>query len=309
VEVHFDYSHYNAGKAVITTGVFDGVHKGHVALFDRLNDVAQSIQGESVVVTFWPHPQLVLKQNSNTKLLNTLEEKLMLLRKSHIQHVVVIPFTAEFSALSSEEFISNILVDKLKVCYLLMGYNHHFGKDRRGNFELTQKLANQLKFKVEKVDAKIIDNENVSATLIRNTIIKGDMEAATRFLGYDYMISGTVMDGDKLGRTIGYPTANLKIDHDFKLVPKQGVYAVEVEISGTRYAGMLNIGYRPTIEANPLQLYIEVHIINFIENIYGKRITLYFKQRIRNEIKFNSLNNLKQQLDEDKLKVIKILGA
>lgn len=309
MEVHFDYSNYHVQKAIITTGVFDGVHQGHVALFNRLNEVAKSMQGESVVVTFWPHPQLVLKQNSNTKLLNTLEEKLLLLEKSNIQHVVIIPFTPEFSALSSEDFTSTILVDKLKVCYLIMGYNHHFGRDRQGNFEMMQKFANRFQFQVEKLEAQIVENKSVSATLIRNTLLDGDVEMAGKYLGYDYPMSGRVIEGDKLGRTIGYPTANLKIDHEFKLIPKPGVYAVEVEVSGSRFPGMLNIGYRPTIKTHTLQLSIEVHIINFVENIYGKLITLHFKHKIRNEIKFNGLEELKKQLDDDKSKVVKLLGA
>jgi riboflavin kinase/FMN adenylyltransferase len=309
LKVHFDYSSYNVQQPVITTGVFDGVHMGHVEILDRLNKVAKEIHGDSVVVTFWPHPRLVLKQNVSLKLLNTLDEKLYLLEKSGVQHVVIVPFTTEFSKLSSEDFITSILVDKLKVYHLIVGYNHHFGKDREGNFKVMQNYADQYKFTVEKLEAKIIENEKVSATLIRNVLAKGNIDAAQKFLGYDYMISGNVIEGNKIGKSIGFPTANLHINDDFKCIPRKGVYAVEVDVSGMRYPGMLNIGYRPTVNAHPSQLSIEVHIINFTGNNYGQNITLYFKRRIRDEVKFDNLDALKQQLGRDKLKVMKILGV
>jgi riboflavin kinase/FMN adenylyltransferase len=309
LEVHFDYNRYNVQRPVISTGVFDGVHKGHVEIFGRLNDVARDVKGESVVVTFWPHPRLVLKQSISLKLLNTLDEKLYLLEKSKVQHVVIVPFTEEFSKLSSEYFITSILVEKLKVYHLIVGYNHHFGKDREGTFELMHNVASRYKFTVEKLEAKIIENENVSATIIRNVLTKGDIEAARKFLGYDYMISGKIIEGNKIGKSLGFPTANVQINFDFKCIPGEGVYAVEVDLSGIRYNGMLNIGYRPTLNTHASPLSIEVHILNFSGDIYGKDITLYFKQRIRNEMKFDNLEQLKQQLEKDKVKVAKILGA
>ncbi len=309
LKVYFDYSDYHVPCPVITTGVFDGVHKGHVELFNRLNEVAASVNGESVVVTFWPHPQMVLNPGTSPKLLNTLDEKLSLLEKSNIQHVVIVPFTSEFSKLSSEDFIIHVLVQQLKVKRLVVGYNHHFGKDRKGNYELMKQYGEQYGFGVEKLEAKLVENEKVSATLVRNALLEGNVEMANTYLGYTYMISGSVVEGDRIGRTIGFPTANIKIDQNFKLIPKEGVYAVEVELSGVRYPGMLNIGYRPTIKVQSMQLTIEVHIINFKKDIYNQNLTLYFKQRIRNEMKFDSLEHLKHQLTQDKLKVTQIFGV
>jgi len=294
---------------VITTGIFDGVHIGHVEIINKLNKVAKEIGGESVVVTFWPHPRLVLKQNLSLKLLNTLDEKLYLLEKFGVQHLVTIPFTMEFSQLSSQDFITKILVDKLKVTRLIVGFNHHFGKDREGNFKVIKNYADLLHFSVEKLEAKIVDNEKVSATLIRNVLSKGNIDEARKLLGYDYMLTGTVVEGNKIGKSIGFPTANLLISDDFKCIPRKGVYAVEVDVSGARLPGMLNIGYRPTINAHSAQLSIEVHIINYEGNNYGEKITLFFKQWIRDEEKFVNLNALKQQLQSDKMKVMEILGA
>lgn len=309
MKVHHNFDNYIVQQPVITTGVFDGVHKGHVEILERLKKSASKINGESVIVTFWPHPRLVLNQDNSIKLINTLDEKLFLFEKSGIQHVVIIPFTEEFSKLSSHQFMEDIMVNKLKVNHLIVGFNHHFGKGREGNFELMQQYSKQFGFTLEKLDAQLVENEKVSSTLIRNALNDGDVTSANKYLGYNYSITGKVMEGRKIGRTIDFPTANIKVNHDFKLVPKIGVYAVEVTVSGTNYPGMLNIGYRPTVETNSVQVTIEVHLINFNGDLYHKDLTLIFKQRIRNEVKFDSLEQLKQQLNADKAEVIKILGA
>jgi len=309
LKVHHNFDNYIVQQPVITTGVFDGVHKGHVEILERLKKSASKINGESVIVTFWPHPRLVLNQDNSIKLINTLDEKLFLFEKSGIQHVVIIPFTEEFSKLSSHQFMEDIMVNKLKVNHLIVGFNHHFGKGREGNFELMQQYSKQFGFTLEKLDAQLVENEKVSSTLIRNALNDGDVTSANKYLGYNYSITGKVMEGRKIGRTIDFPTANIKVNHDFKLVPKIGVYAVEVTVSGTNYPGMLNIGYRPTVETNSVQVTIEVHLINFNGDLYHKDLTLIFKQRIRNEVKFDSLEQLKQQLNADKAEVIKILGA
>jgi riboflavin kinase/FMN adenylyltransferase len=309
LKVHYNFNNYNVNKPVITTGVFDGVHKGHVEILERIKKSARNINGESVIVTFWPHPRLVLNQDNSIKLINTLDEKLQLFEKYQIDHVVVIPFTEEFSKLTSYEFTKQILVSKLNVNHLIIGFNHHFGNSREGNFELMQEYSKTFGFTLEKLDAQLVENEKVSSTLIRKALANGDIVSANKYLGYDYMISGKVVEGRKLGRTIGFPTANIHISHDFKLIPKTGVYAVKVDIEGKLYTGMLNIGYKPTVELNPEVMTIEVHIIDFSDNLYDQNITLQFKQRIRDEIKFNSLEHLKQQINADKLEVMKILGV
>lgn len=301
--------HYQVAKPAITTGVFDGVHKGHIEIISRLKQAATSIQGESVVVTFWPHPRMVLNLDPSIKLLNTLEEKLTLLEKSGVDHVVVVPFTEEFSKQSSEEFVVNELVNKLNVCHLIVGFNHHFGKGREGNFDLMQSYALKYRFTVQKLDAKLVDNEKVSSTLIRKALLEGDIETSGSCLGYNYMITGKVVEGNKLGRTIGFPTANIKLNHNFKLIPKEGVYAVEVDVLGKLYPGMLNMGYRPTVVKNPSTMSIEVHIIGFSGDLYEENITLYFKKRIRDEMKFDGIESLKRQLHRDNGEVIKILGV
>lgn len=309
MEVHFDYKSYNVENAVVTTGVFDGVHKGHLEILERLKKAARAIQGSPVVITFWPHPRLVLHLDPAIKLLNTLDEKLELLEKAGIEHVVVIPFTEEFSQLSSDDFITKILVEKLNVRHLIVGFNHHFGKGREGDFDQMLTYGERFGFSVEKLEAQIVENEKVSSTLIRKALVSGEVDVASRYLGYDYSITGTVIVGNRIGRTIGFPTANLRVNHDFKLIPKEGVYAVNVDVCGIRYAGMLNMGYRPTINANPAPISIEVHLINFEGDLYEKDITLHFKQRIRDEVKFSGIEALKQQLNADKAAVMKILES
>lgn len=309
MKIHFDLQHYHVNKPAITTGVFDGVHKGHIEIISRLKQAAASIQGESVVVTFWPHPRLVLNLDPSIKLLNTLDEKLSLLEKSGVEHVVVVPFTDKFAKQSSEEFVVNELVNRLNVKHLIVGFNHHFGKGREGNFDLMQSYAHKYGFAVEKLDAQLVDNEKVSSTLIRKALSEGDTDTAASCLGYDYRITGKVVEGNRIGRTIGFPTANIKLNHSFKLIPKEGVYAVEVDIEGKLYPGMLNMGYRPTLEELTPAMSIEVHIIGFEGDLYEKEITLYFKKRIRDEMKFDGIELLKQQLRHDKGEVIKILGV
>ena len=308
MKVYYNLDNYKVHKPVITDGVFDGVHKGHIGILERVKQSASVIGGESVIVTFWPHPRIVLHQDASIKLINTLEEKLQLFEIFGIQHIVILPFTAEFSKITSQQFVEEIMVSKLKVSHLIIGFNHHFGKGREGNFELMKEYSGRFGFTLEKLDAQIVENEKVSSTLIRQALDNGDIATANKYLGYEYMITGNVIEGKKIGRTIGFPTANIKIDHNFKLIPKPGVYAVEVDIAGIRRPGMLNIGYNPTVGTSPDKLTIEVHILNFTDDLYHKTITLYFKQRIRNEIKFDGLDQLKQQLNSDKAEVIKILG-
>jgi riboflavin kinase / FMN adenylyltransferase len=305
LKIHYDYTGYNAQKAVITIGVFDGVHKGHVEILNRILEMARKINGESVVVTFWPHPRLILKQDQRIKLINTLEEKQSLLAKLGIDHLILIPFTEQFAQQTSEEFIKNILIDKLHVKHLVVGFNHHFGKDREGNFDQIQKFAHIYNFDVERLDAKLVENEHVSSTKIRNALGVGDIQIANSFLGYNYSITGKVVEGKRIGREIGFPTANIQIDHDFKLLPKEGVYIVQAEMNGKKHPAMLNIGFKPTINTPDPAMSIEVHIIEFTGDIYNETITLYFCKRIRDELKFANLEELKKQLVSDKEETIK----
>ncbi len=292
--------------AVVTSGTFDGVHIGHQKILTRLKEVAERSQGETVVITFWPHPRLVLHPEDDTlKLLNTFEEKAELLKAQGVQHLVRIPFTKEFSQLSSEQFITEILVDKLGTKKLVIGYDHHFGKNREGSFEQLKNNASRYGFEVEEISRQDIDNVGVSSSEIRKAIEAGDVSAANHFLGTPYSLTGRVVTGDKLGRLLGYPTANLEIDTKYKLIPNDGIYAVTVDYEHQRLKGMLYIGNRPTI--NGIKRNIEVNIFNFDKDIYGDALTLHFHSLIRMDMKFSDLEGLKKQMDLDKEQALQIL--
>jgi riboflavin kinase / FMN adenylyltransferase len=309
LRIYYNYREYSVSKPVITIGAFDGVHKGHVEILKRVNAIANKVGGESVVLTFWPHPRMVLKQDNEIKLINSLKEKEKFLEQNGIQHLVILSFTEEFSHLSSADFVKKILVDALNVKYLVVGYNHHFGHDREGNFDSIQQFAVKYQFSVEKLDAQLVENEKVSSTLIRKALSNGDMESATKYLGYSYQLSGPIIGGKKIGSDIGFPTANLKVEPEYKIIPCPGVYAALAEVDRNVYSAMVNIGFNPTIESNPHNLSIEAHIIDFSGDIYGKEITLYFKKRIREEIKFSGLEELKKQLGKDKTETINIINS
>jgi len=309
LKIHDNYNSYNVQKPVITSGVFDGVHLGHQKILNKVKEVAFINGGESVVVTFWPHPREVLRKDDSLKLINSIEEKLVLLEKYGIEHVVLIPFTPDFSKLSSKEYILDILVSKLHVNHLIIGYNHHFGHDRLGNFDTILQYAATCNFTAEQVTPKSINKTNISSTIVRKALLDGDIETANKYLGYQYQLSGNVIVGNKIGRTIGYPTANVKVSHNFKIIPKTGVYAVWAKTNNTIYPAMLNIGFRPTLNESAPQLSIEAHLIGFQGDIYDKEITLFFQSRIRDEVKFSGLEQLTKQLDNDREVVSKILGV
>lgn len=309
MKIHDNYNSYNVQKPVITSGVFDGVHLGHQKILNKVKEVAFINGGESVVVTFWPHPREVLRKDDSLKLINSIEEKLVLLEKYGIEHVVLIPFTPDFSKLSSKEYILDILVSKLHVNHLIIGYNHHFGHDRLGNFDTILQYAATCNFTAEQVTPKSINKTNISSTIVRKALLDGDIETANKYLGYQYQLSGNVIVGNKIGRTIGYPTANVKVSHNFKIIPKTGVYAVWAKTNNTIYPAMLNIGFRPTLNESAPQLSIEAHLIGFQGDIYDKEITLFFQSRIRDEVKFSGLEQLTKQLDNDREVVSKILGV
>lgn len=295
-------------KTAVTTGTFDGAHSGHKVVIDQLINTAKKINGESVILTFFPHPRMVLHPDDhNLRLLNTIEERISLLEGTGIDHLIVHPFSKEFSRLSSTEFVRDILVNQLNVSTLVIGYDHHFGRNREGSFDHLQELAPLYDFNVEEIAAQEIQQVNISSTKVRTTLLSGEINAANEFLGYNYFLKGTVIDGDKTGRTIGFPTANIKIDQWYKLIPAKGVYAVKVILDGTFYNGMLNIGNRPTIKENNNET-IEVNIFNFDEDIYTKEIQIEFHYKIRDEQKFENLSSLKKQLEIDKQKTIQILN-
>ncbi len=293
---------------VVTVGTFDGVHLGHQEIFRIMNEEAERVDGESVVITFHPHPRLVLHHDA-TKLrfINTRDKKYELIAGSGIGHLIVIPFTKEFSNLSSADFVRRYLVEKIHTRKLIVGYDHHFGKDRLGGFMDLKGLGRIHGFEVEEITAMVVNGIPVSSTKIRNALIEGDVRLANMLLGYEYSISGKVVYGNHIGRTIGFPTANIDMEDEYKLISAIGVYACHVEWNGQFYKGMGNIGYRPTID--PGDLTIEANIFDFDEEIYGQRITIFFVYRIRDEIKFANLAALREQLMRDKVKVMEILKS
>ena len=287
-------------NAVVTQGTFDGVHQAHKIILNKVKQLALEKKGESVVMTFEPHPRMVLMpDNHNLKLLTTLEEKKELLSNEGVQNLIVIPFTIELSKLHSQEFIKQIIVDKIGTKTLVIGYDHRFGKNREGSFEHLKKYSNYYGFEVEEVSEQVVDEIAVSSTKIRKALDDGNINIASKYLGRYYSLSGTVLKGLQLGKTIGFPTANLIINNKHKLIPRDGVYAVKIIFNNKLFGGMLNIGNNPTIEGKGRS--IEVNIFNFSEDIYNQSLTLLFVDKLREEEKFNGIDALKTQLEKDKL--------
>ncbi len=292
---------------VVTIGTFDGVHEGHKQIINRLKKAKTEIGGESFIFTFHPHPRQILFPNqTDLKLLTLTEEKLQLLEKAGVDHVLVYPFTKEFSLMSAQDYIKQILVDGIGTKKLIIGYDHKFGNNREGNFETLKKFSSQYNFSVEEIPAHEIEHSNVSSTKIRKALESGDVQTANSFLGYHYFLSGKVVKGKQLGRQLGYPTANISVNDGTKLVPGIGVYAVTTIVGETRYKGMLSVGLNPTTDTDN-KLKIEVNIFNFDKDIYGQEITVEFCKRLRNEEKFASLEELKKQLAIDKENALSVL--
>ncbi|NJK93856.1 MAG: bifunctional riboflavin kinase/FAD synthetase [Bacteroidales bacterium] len=303
-----DYSKlYNFKNTVITVGAFDGVHLGHQQILTKLITKAREIGGNSLVISFWPHPRHLLHKDSPMKLLSTRIEKEKLLATLGVDLFIEIPFTSEFSQFDARTFIKDYLIGLYKMKYFMLGYNHHFGRDRLGNLETIKKYAEEFNFEVDQVGPCDIGGEKISSSKIRNLLNEGKVSLACQFLGYYYTLSGVVVKGQRLGRTIGFPTANIFVDDEHKLIPKDGVYAVKVKVENNYYQGMLNIGNRPTVNKNPDDKTIEVNIFGFNEDIYAKNVTLFFIERIRDEVKFTGIENLKNQLEVDKGKSIELL--
>ena len=281
-------------KTIVTIGTFDGVHIGHSYIINYLNKIAKREGGESVLLTFSPHPRLVInKEHSHLKLIDTLDEKKEKLKNLGLQNFVVQKFTKEFSRIKYVNFVRDILVRKLNVDHLVIGYDHQFGRNREGSIKELQKLSQLYNFKVEEIPPQKQEDVSISSTKIRSLVLKGDIETANKYLANNFSLSGTVIDGEKIGRTINYPTANISFDKD-KLIPKAGVYAVTINVLNKSFDGMLNIGVQ--------QQKIEVHIFDFSKNIYGLDIKIEFKKLIRGNIKFANILQLKNQLIEDEKK-------
>ncbi len=287
-------------NAVVTSGTFDGVHLGHQKILNRLIESARQINGESVVITFWPHPRIVVSADSaDLKLLNTLDEKIEYLEASGIDHLLVIPFNRDFSLLNSDEFIRKILIDTIGTTRLVIGYDHRFGRNREGGFDYLQSHSHEYGFEVEEIPRQDVEHLAVSSTRIRQSLLTGDVTTAEAFMGRAYTLSGTVVKGRQLGRQLGYPTANLELPESYKLVPADGVYAVRVRWKKDWYGGMLSIGTNPTVEGTIRT--IEVNIFDFDTEIYGEKLTLELVIWLRGQIKYNSLEPLIQQIGQDKL--------
>lgn len=283
----------------ISIGMFDGVHLGHNTIIKKLNAVARERNLQSALLSFTPHPRLFFSPNSKLKFLTTLLEKKELLFQTGLDLFFIQSFDEKFRDLTGKEFVEKILIDRLNVKYLIIGYDHYFGKNRTGNFELLQNLSSIYDFEVEQMEAISFKDKNISSTKVRNAIIGGNIREANAMLGYHYFVSGKVVDGKKLGRTIGYPTANIQFDNE-KLLPKEGAYIVSVCVDNQYYNGMLSIGTNPTV--NGEELTMEVHILDFVDNIYGKTIRVNFYDFLHEQIKFNGIEELIEKLDEDKKK-------
>lgn len=295
-------------QAIATVGTFDGVHIGHQKLLRRIQELAHKEGGETVLLTFHPHPRLVLFPDDNDlKLITTLEERIERLSETGLDHLIIHPFTTEFSRTTAIEYVRDILVQQIGVKKLVIGYDHHFGRNREGSLENLKELAPTFGFKVEEIPAQEIKDVNVSSTKIRIALNEGDVKKANSFLGYNFQLSGTVVKGSEIGSSLGFPTANIEVDSPNKIIPASGVYATQAFINGHEYKSMTNLGFRPTVHEHS-KLTIEAHLFNFDKNIYGDTINLRFIDRIREEVKFDNRESLKDQIAKDAGIVQKVLA-
>ncbi|MEJ7739775.1 MAG: bifunctional riboflavin kinase/FAD synthetase [Chitinophagaceae bacterium] len=316
MKIHSDIHHLPVFRnAVVTIGTFDGVHVGHRQIIKQLIEKAGSINGETVVITFHPHPRKIVGSDlSNLYLINTTEEKTDLLKNLSIDHLVIVPFTEAFASQSATGYVEDFLIRKFHPHTLIIGYDHHFGKGREGNYKLLEDYAARQGFNLIEIAQHLLHQSAISSTRIRENLLKGDIEDANELLGYSYFFKGTVIEGNKLGRSLGFPTANLEIKDKEKLIPGNGVYAVELEIlknreigSPNRLKGMMNIGVRPTIDGK--KKVIEIHIFDFNEDIYGLELQVHLRYFLRKEQKFNGLDALKEQLSIDRSETIRLLSS
>ncbi|HXB07805.1 MAG TPA: bifunctional riboflavin kinase/FAD synthetase [Puia sp.] len=301
--------------SVITIGTFDGVHSGHARILRQLREEAACICGETVIITFFPHPRKVVKGGSqDIRLINTLEEKIQLLSWQQIDHLVIVPFTEAFSQMTAEEYITDFLLARFHPHTVIIGYDHRFGKGRQGDYHLLEQFSSSKGFVLQEIPVHLLNEVSVSSTRIREAILRADIDTANELLGYPFFFSGKVVRGNQLGRTLGYPTANLDPQNNEKLLPADGVYAVEAELlpapgelfAGPRMQGMMGIGIRPTIDGRDRTL--EVNLFDFDEDIYGRELRVYVKKFLRPELKFNGLEELKAALAQDKIDTLAALN-
>jgi len=289
-----------ARNVVVTTGTFDGVHLGHRSIIKRLQSIAQQVEGETLILTFDPHPRMVLFPDDNDlKLINTREEKIKLMEEAGMDNLIIHPFSKEFSRMTSLEFIRDVLVGKFQTKRLVIGYNHHFGRNREGSFEHLKEFGPVYGFEVEEIPASELDHVEISSTKIRNALHEGDVKTANAYLGSRFEFSGTVIEGKKLGRKLGYPTANIQIADPYKIKPANGVYVVKAFYDGKEFGGMMNIGTNPTTDVEN-GIHVEVNIFDFDHEIYGERLAVQVVDRIRDEKKFNGLDELVAAIGKDK---------
>lgn len=293
-------------KTILTLGTFDGVHIGHKKILKKITQNTENQKYESLVLTFFPHPRMVLQEHSDIKLLNTIDEKIDLLEKIGIENLVIHPFDEAFSRLTAEEFVSDILVDRFHIQKIIIGHDHRFGRNRTANIDDLIAYGKEYGFEVEQISVQEINDISVSSTKIRSALLEGDMALANDYLGYDYFLTGSIVKGKQLGRTIGFPTANLKTEENYKLIPQNGVYIVKSIIDGITVFGMMNIGFNPTVDGQKQT--IEIHYFDFNADLYNQKISVSILQRIRSEQKFESVEHLKEQLEKDKKKSLSYLN-
>ena len=295
-------------KAIVTIGTFDGVHVGHQRILSRLKEISMKEQGETVVLTFFPHPRMVLQPDDiQLQLITTMQERELLLGSAGIDHLIIQPFSKDFSRITAAEFIRDLLVKKIGLHTLVIGYDHHFGRNREGSFRELEELAPIYGYTLEEIPGQVVNEVAVSSTKIRHALEQGDVHTANLLLGHDFTITGTVIEGDKIGRTIGFPTANLAVAERYKLIPRDGIYATMVQIESRFYKGMLYIGHRPVV--NGTKRNIEVNIFDFDGDLYGQSISLQLKAYLREDKKISTLEELKVLLESDKQNATKILSC
>ena len=300
MKIHTDISNLIALNPIVTIGMFDGVHSGHRSILQHLIDEAKTIDGESVVLSFWPHPRMLFEgENCSLKFLTSNEEKAILLDEIGIDHFILYPFTREFSSLSPRQYVENILVKQIGVKKVIIGYDHRFGFKGAGGYAEMVEFGKEFGFEVEQISAFEIDQENISSSKIRVALKSGDIALASSYLSYEYSILGTVVKGNQIGRTIGYPTVNIEPTFAQKLIPGNGIYVVEVEIENVKYKAVANVGNRPTIVENQIFPNVEAFIFDFNRDVYGKAISILFKHKLRDELKFPSLEKLVEQIGKD----------
>lgn len=297
----------NYNHSVLTIGTFDGVHIGHQKIIKRLVEVSKIKNLTPSLLTFFPHPRMVLQKDADIKLINTIDEKKDILKQFGISNIVIKEFTKEFSRLTAENFVKNILIKDLQAKHIIIGYDHHFGRNRNANIDDLKQFGKDFDFEVEEISKQDINDVAVSSTKIRAALQEGNIKTANTYLGYNFMLTGKVIDGKKLGKTINYPTANLYIEETYKLIPKHGVYIVKSTIDNNEIFGMMNIGYNPTV--NGKYQTIETHFFDFNENLYGKNLKIELLQRLRNEQKFSSVEELQSQLHIDKKNALEFIKS